>query len=291
MFTEALFTKAKTWKEHKCSSIGGRMKNMWYILLFSRSVTSDSLQPHGLQQARLPCPSLSPRVCSNSRPLSLWCHPTISSSAPFFSSCLQSLPASGSFPMSWPKYRSFTFSTSPSNGHSGLISFRINWFDLLTVQGFSRVFSSTTVRKQLSLIHNKMSLSVSYHHHHHLQNRHLIFSGIEQGFSLCRICSDLCARRWCFSVLVSLSPAVLVNQFSKNKSPDLSVCWFPWYNYDSQPGWHQATSHLITICQLPEHLKSVPPTLDEPAPAHHCWWLRHAVAVRRLTTQAGGCIK
>ena len=57
--------------------------------------------PRGLQHARLPCPSLSPGVCSNSCPLSQWCHPTISSSVVPFSSCLQSFPASGSFPMSW----------------------------------------------------------------------------------------------------------------------------------------------------------------------------------------------
>ena len=62
---------------------------------------SDSLQPRGLQHARLPCPSPSPRVWSNSSPLSRWCHPTISSSVIPFSSCPQSFPASGSFPRSW----------------------------------------------------------------------------------------------------------------------------------------------------------------------------------------------
>ena len=67
---------------------------------FSRSVVFNSLRPHGLQHARLPCPSLSSRVCSNSCPLSRWCHPTISSSVISFSSCPQSFPTSGSFPMS-----------------------------------------------------------------------------------------------------------------------------------------------------------------------------------------------
>ena len=70
------------------------------LLLFSRSVVSDFLWPHGLQHARLPCPSPSPGVCSDLRPLSRWCHPTISSSVTLFSSCLQSFPASGSFPVS-----------------------------------------------------------------------------------------------------------------------------------------------------------------------------------------------
>ena len=98
---------------------------------------SNSLQPHGLQHAMLTCPSLSPTVCSNSYRLSRWCHPTISSSVAPFSSCPYSFPASGSFPMSstrWPKYWSFSFSISPSNEYSGLVSFRIDWCDLLTVQ-------------------------------------------------------------------------------------------------------------------------------------------------------------
>ena len=67
---------------------------------FSHSVVSDSLQPHGLQHTRPPCPSPTPEVYSNSCPLSRWCHPTISSSVVPFSSCLQSFPASGSFQMS-----------------------------------------------------------------------------------------------------------------------------------------------------------------------------------------------
>ena len=70
-------------------------------LLFRHSVMSDSLQSQGLQHARLPCPSPSPRVCSNSCPLSRWCHPTISSFVNPFSPCPQSFPASGSFPVSW----------------------------------------------------------------------------------------------------------------------------------------------------------------------------------------------
>ena len=69
--------------------------------LFSCSVMSDSLWPHGLQHARLPCPSPSPWVCSDSCLSSQWCHPTISSSVVPFSSCFQSVPASGSVPMSW----------------------------------------------------------------------------------------------------------------------------------------------------------------------------------------------
>ena len=85
---------------------------------------------------RLPCPSPSPGACSDSCPLSWWCYPTISFSVIPFSSCLQSFPASGSFPVS-QLFTSGgqTASISPSSEYSGLISFRIDWFDLLAVQG------------------------------------------------------------------------------------------------------------------------------------------------------------
>ena len=76
------------------------IKCVFLLLLFSHWVVCDSLQPHGLQHTRLPCPSLSPGACSNSYPLSQWCHPTISSSVAPFSSCPQSFPLLGSFPMS-----------------------------------------------------------------------------------------------------------------------------------------------------------------------------------------------
>ena len=119
---------------------------------FSHSVMFNCLWPYGLQHARLPCPSPTPRPCSNSCPMSQWYHPTISFSVIPFSSCLQSFPASGSFPMSQfftskyyqstshqstslPKYWSFSFSIRPSNEYSGLISFRTDWLDLCAVQG------------------------------------------------------------------------------------------------------------------------------------------------------------
>ena len=77
------------------------VKNSNHEVVARRSVVSDSLWPHGLQHARLPCPSPSPEASSNSCSLSQWCHPTVSSSEVPFSPCLQSFPASGSFPMSW----------------------------------------------------------------------------------------------------------------------------------------------------------------------------------------------
>ena len=79
---------------------GSRSFLLHQLLFFSLLVMSDVLQPHGLQHTRLPCSSLSPKVCSDSCPLSWWCHPIISSSVVPFSSYLQSFPASGSFPIS-----------------------------------------------------------------------------------------------------------------------------------------------------------------------------------------------
>ena len=109
------------------------------LLLFSRQVMSNSLQPHGLQHARFPCPSVSPGVFSDSCPLSRWSHTTISFFVAHFSSCPLSFPALGSFPVTllcirWPAFWSFGFSISPSHEYSELISFRIHWFDL-AVQG------------------------------------------------------------------------------------------------------------------------------------------------------------
>ena len=101
---------------------------------------SYSLWAHGLQHARLACPSLSSGVCSNSCPLSRRWHPTISSSVTCFSFCSHS-PSIRAFSnepalwFRWPKYWSFRFNISPSNEHSGLISFRMDWLDLLAVQG------------------------------------------------------------------------------------------------------------------------------------------------------------
>ena len=121
-------------------------------LLFSRSVVSDSLQPHGLQIARLPCPPPSPGVCSNSCPLSWWCHPTISSSVIPFSSYLQSFPESGSFPVS-----QFFASGGQSIGASASVLpmniqdlFPLGWTGWISLQskGLSRIFSNIIVQKR-----------------------------------------------------------------------------------------------------------------------------------------------
>ena len=107
---------------------------------FSRSVLSDSLQPHESQHARPPCPSWTPGVHSNSRPLSRWCHPAISSCRPLL--LLPPIPPrirvfsnESTLHMRWPKYWSFSFNIIPSNEHPGLIFFRMDWLDHLAVQG------------------------------------------------------------------------------------------------------------------------------------------------------------
>ena len=107
---------------------------------FSRSVMSDSLRPHGVQHTRLPCPSPTPGACSNSCPLSQWCHPTILSCRPLFLlprifPSIRVFSIESILHIRWPKYWSFSFSISRSNEYSGLISFRIDWFNILAVQG------------------------------------------------------------------------------------------------------------------------------------------------------------
>ena len=114
---------------------------------------SNSLWPHGMQHARLPCPFQTPGTYSNTRPLGQWCHPTISSSVTPFSSCPQSLPASRSFPMSW-----FFTSSGQSIGVSASASvlpmsiqdwspLGLNGWISLQSKGLSRIFSNTTVQK------------------------------------------------------------------------------------------------------------------------------------------------
>ena len=112
-----------------------------------------TLQSHALQQARLPCPSPTPRACSNSSPLSWWCHPTISSSVVPFSSCLQSFPASGSFQMT-QFFESGGQSIGTSDSASVLPMNIQNWFPLgwtsrisLQSKGLSRAFSNITVQQ------------------------------------------------------------------------------------------------------------------------------------------------
>ena len=137
---------------------------------FSCSVVSDSLRPHGLQHTRLPCPSITPGPCSNSCPLSWWCHPPILASVVPFSSCLQSFPSPGSFPVS----QLFTSGGQSigAGASAPLLPMNIQgWFPLgwtglisLLSKGLSRVFYRTTVWKH-QLFGTQLSLWSNSHIH------------------------------------------------------------------------------------------------------------------------------
>ena len=142
---------------------------------FSCSVVSNSLRPHGLQHARLPCPSPTPRACSNSHPSSRWYQPTISSSVIPLSSYLQSFPASGSFPMS-----QFFASGGQSTGVSASTSvlpmniqdwFPLGWTGWISLQSkrLSKVFSNTTNSSVLSFLYSPILTSI----HDHCENHSL----------------------------------------------------------------------------------------------------------------------
>ena len=144
---QARKTKARInkWNYIKLKSLAHKLmaeelSTKWKGILLNqlRSVAQSypTLQPHGLQHTRLPCPSPASGARSDSCPLSRWCHPTITFSVVRFSSCLQSFPVSEeeSVPyIRWPKYWSFSFGISPYNEYLGLISSRINWLDILAI--------------------------------------------------------------------------------------------------------------------------------------------------------------
>ena len=157
-------------KKNLFSAGGCGKTHVFPSVQFSRSVVSDSLQPHESQHARPPCPSPTPRVHSDSHPSSQWCHPAISSSGVPFSSCPQSLPASGSLPMS----QLFVWG-GQSTGVSALASFLpkksqgwspsecTGWISL-QFKGLSGVFSNTTVQKHQFFSTQPSSQSNSHIH-------------------------------------------------------------------------------------------------------------------------------
>ena len=137
----------------KFSSVHSEPDTLWIKFSSVRSVVSNSLPPYEPQHSRPPCPSPTPRVLPNPWPLSRWCHPTISSSVVPFSSCPQSFPASGSFPMSQlftsgGQSTGVSASTSvfPMNTQDWAPSEWTVWISLQS-KGLSRVFSNTTVQK------------------------------------------------------------------------------------------------------------------------------------------------
>ena len=153
------------------------------IVQFTCSVVSNFLPLHGPQHARPPCPSPTPRVYSNSCPSSQWFHPTISSSVIPFSLCLHKdvFPSikvrtnESVLRIRWPKYWSFRFSISPSNEYSGLISFKMDWLDLLAAQGTLKSLLQHHSSKVSIIWHSAFfmaKLSYPYHISHDHWKKH-----------------------------------------------------------------------------------------------------------------------
>ena len=178
------YNKSPTYKPSSCEL--SKMQ-CTLLLLFSCSVVSDSLWPHGLQHARFPCPSPAPGICSNSCPLNLWYHPDISSSVVPFSSCLQPFPASESFLMS----QLFTWvgqSIGVSASASILLMNIQDWFPLgltglisLKSKGPSRIFSITTVQK-----HQFFGIQLFLWSNSHIHTLTYLFSILQKTIALTR---------------------------------------------------------------------------------------------------------
>ena len=209
---------------------------------FSRLVMSSSLWPHGPQHARPPCPSPTPGVHPNSGPLSWWCHPTISFLVVPFSSCFQYFPASGSLQIRWPKYWSFSFNISPSNEHSGLIPFRMDWLDLLVVQG---TLKRLLISKVSILQHSAFSI-VQLSHWYMTTGKTIALT--KQTFvdkvmsllfsTLSRLVTTFLPRSKCLSISWLQLPIAVILESPKIKSVTVSIVspsichdgwgWMPW---------------------------------------------------------------
>ena len=209
---------------------GCQIKNKYkFKFVFSHSVVSNSLQLHELKNTRLLCPSLSPGSCSDSCPLSWWCHPTISSSVVPFTSCLQSFLALGSFPMSW-LFASGGQSIGVSTSASVLPVNIQDWFPLgltgwisLQSKGLSRVFSNTTVQKH-QFFGTQLSLQSNSHIYTWLLGKTIALTG--QTFvgkvmsllfkMLSRVVINFLPRSKCLLISLVQSPsAVMLDRVQK----------------------------------------------------------------------------
>ena len=228
---------------------------------FSRSVVSDSLRPHEPQHTRPPGPSPTPRAYPNPRPLSLWCHPTISSSVVSFPSCPQSFPASGSFPMSQlftsdGQYWSFSFNIIPSNEHPGLISFRMDWLDLLAVQG--------TLKSLLQHHSSKASIL-----------RRSAFFIVQLSHPYMTTGKTIALTRWTFvdkvmSLLFNMLSRLVITFLPRSKRLLIHGCshhlqWFWWWSrcmqltMEAEPDRHPLSPSLAKAeNRLPHKLSSLP---------------------------------
>ena len=196
-----------------------------YSVQFSSSVVSDSLWPHELQHTRPPCPSPNPRVYSNLSSSSQWCHPTISSSVIPFSS-LPPIPPSirvfsneSTLHVRLPKYWSFSINPS-SNEHPGLISFRMDWLDLLAVQGtlksLFQQFKSINF-SALSFLHSPTLTSIHDHWKNHSLHLTLIIREMQ-----------IKAMRYQFTLVGMANINEFTNKFWKGCGENRTFAYFWW---------------------------------------------------------------
>ena len=175
-----------------CISLVTQVTKMYFFVVQSLSCVQP-LRPQGLQHARLPSLALSPEVYSSSCPLSQWCHPTISSPVVVLLLLSSISPSIGVFPnesalgIRWPKY--WSFSIIPSNEYSGLISFRIDWFDLLAIQG---------ALKSL-LQHHNLKASVPWHSAFFMVQLSHLYMTPGKTIALTR---QTFVTKWCFCFLI-----------------------------------------------------------------------------------------
>ena len=180
--TDFIFLSFKVTADRACSHkikrfLLLRRKSMTNLVQFSCSVVSDSLQPHEPQHARPPCLSPTPGVHPNSYPLNRWCHPTISSSPPLLLPSIfpniRVFSNESALCIRWPKYWSFSFNISPSNEHPELISFRMDWLDLLAVQGTLKSLlqhhssKASILQRSLSFLHSPTLTFIHDHWKNH----------------------------------------------------------------------------------------------------------------------------
>ena len=203
-----------------CSGVGPTWNYHNVINWLFSSVQSFSrvwlLQPHGLQHAKPPCPSLTPRVYSNSCPLSQWCHPTISSSHPLlllpsiFSS-IRVFSNESVLCIRCPKYWSFSFNISPSNEYSGLISFRMDWWDLLAIQGTLKSLLQHHSSKASILRHS------AFFRRRKWQPTPVFLPGVSQGWGSlvgCRLWGCTVAHDWSDLAAAAAAAAFFIVQLS-----------------------------------------------------------------------------
>ena len=195
------------------------------LLLFSYQVVSDSFRPHGLQQSRLPCPSPSTRGCPSSCPLSRWCHPTIPSSVALFSFSLHwSFPVSQLPCIRWPNDWSFSFSINPSYECSGLIYFRIDYFDL-AVQGVLKSLLQHHSSLTLYIFYGPARISIhDYWKDHSLDYTDLFWQSDVFAFShMSRFVIAFLQRNNCLLILWLQSPSTVILEPKKRKSVTAST--------------------------------------------------------------------